>query len=147
MNRAFKLAFVGLFCVAVLPSAVVDASAAGKISIKLGGKDPNFAEIKPALSRLLKTCPDIMRYQGDIEWIRGSTDEATAGYVEQDHGWKQWVSIEVKVKDEPVEIPPDWNAAGQQLIYAVGPDGVDVGKQMAGRFCGDGEKTGLIKNP
>jgi hypothetical protein len=147
MNSAFKLAFMSLFCAAALPFFVVDASAAGSISIKLGGAVPNPAEIKPALSRLLKTCPDIIRYQGDIEWIRGSTDEATAVYVEQDHGWKQWVSFDIKVKDEPVDIPPDWSAGGQQLIYAVGPDGVDVGKQMAGRFCGDGEKTGLIKNP
>jgi hypothetical protein len=145
MNRAFKLALIGLFCVAAVPLSVVDGSAAGKISIRLGGTDPNPAEIQPALRRLLNTCLGIMRYQSDIEWIRASSDEATAGYVEQDHGWQQWVSFEVKVKDNPADIPPDWHVEGQHLLYAVGPDGVDVGKQMAGRFCGDGEKTGLIK--
>jgi len=144
MNRAFKLALSGLFCVTALPFWI-DGSAAGKISIRLGGENPNPAEVKPALSRFLKTCPGIMRYQSDIEWIRASSDESTAGYVEQDHGWKQWVSFEVKVKDNPSGIPSDWNAQGQHLLYAVGPDGVDVGKQMAGRFCGDGKKTGLIK--
>ena len=145
MNRAFKLAIAGLFCAAALPFSVVDASAAGKISFKLAGKDPNFAEIKPALSRLLKTCPDILRYQGDMEGIRASSDEATAGYVEQDHGWTQWVSFQIKVKDDPAEIPADWGVEGQELLYAVGADGVDVGKQKAGRFCGEGERTGLIK--
>ncbi|MFY9973456.1 MAG: hypothetical protein WAK53_04310 [Chromatiaceae bacterium] len=145
MNRAFKLAVMGLFCVAALPLFVVDASAAWKISFKLAGKDPNFAEMKPALSRLLKTCPDLLRYQDDMEWIKASSDEATAGYVEQDHGWKQWVSFQVKVKDDPAEIPADWDVKGQELLYAVGADGVDVGKQMAGRFCGEGEKAGLIK--
>lgn len=51
----------------------------------------------------------------------------------------------IEHKDNPADIPPDWHVEGQHLLYAVGPDGVDVGKQMSGRFCGDGEKTGLIK--
>ena len=145
MNRAFKLALIGLFCVAALPLAVVDGSAAGKISIRLGGTDPNPAEIQPALRSLLNTCLGIMRYQSDVEWIRASSDETIAGDVAQEHGWQQWVSFEVKVKDNPAEIPADWGVKGQELLYAVGADGVDVGKEMAGRFCGEGEKTGLIK--
>ena len=145
MSRGVKPALMGLLLVATSPFWVTNDSVAGKISIRMTGDQPNPAEIKPALSRLLKTCRGIMKYQSDIETIKGRTDKATDNHVESDYGWKQWVSFEIKVKDSPDEIPGDWHANGQNLPYAVGPDGIDVGNPVAARFCDAAEKPGLIK--
>jgi hypothetical protein len=145
MNKGFKRALTGLLFAAAFPFWVVDGSASGKISISMAGGHPNPVEIQPAMGRLLTTCRGIIAHSSDIEWIEARTDEAKSTSVEGDYGWKQWVSFEVKVKDSPDEIPPEWHADGQTLLFTVGPDGIDVGTPLAGRFCDAGEKTGLIK--
>jgi hypothetical protein len=145
MNKGFKRALTGLLFVAAFPLWVVDGSASGKISFIMSGKQPNFAEIQTALGRLVQTCRGIIAHRSDFEWIKARTDEENSSSVEGNYGWDQWVSFEVKVKDSPEYIPSDWHADGQTMLFTVGPDGIDVGSPLAGRFCDTEEKTGLIK--
>lgn len=143
MSTSFKITMaVIISAVAAFSYAVWEQPEAFTIDVSAVA-DTERPAAADAAQQLFAACPGLVQHRNDIDWLKAYADRTRDVWVEQEYGWKHWVSFEAKVADD-ARTPKEWRAWGHHLFYAVGPTGVAVSKDTAGNFCGLGHRSGFI---
>lgn len=149
MSKAFKVTMaVILGVVAYAAYAIWDEPATITVDVNTIPEADRPAAASAA-SQLFATCSGLKAYGSEIERVEASLvridPELVPGTwgIHERYGWQEWIDIEIELADD-ISTPRDWAAWGHHLFYSVGPDGIVVNKDLAGRFCGIGERTGLV---
>lgn len=121
------------------------AQAADKLPFKVTyeGFDAAGQRIaEKALHELVRACPEFDRYAGDL--VPGSARAIHVkvrypsfdGYAE-DYGWRDYIRLELTVKDARISIPRRFYARGHTLFYYLGGDptpGISIAKGFQVHF-------------
>lgn len=128
-----------LFCVIALLLSACGNSGKELVFKKVDGMSAGDQKAAAnGIATLITACPGIGRYWGDLKQIEAVAIRAASLTDQRERGWKEVVSVALKVSDRPESIPFKYHASGHICRFDVWTE-VSIAKSPCISVCTDSE--------